>query len=108
MGRETRLKVVLVRKRGLCRLQTRSHSASLAAVLSVQPPLPDHRYFFVGVSLRVEILYGNLIRVGGKFSLILAWSHAIFVFKYFCKVTIVAVTDTCRGTADWKVRQHNY
>ena len=37
MGRETRLKVVLVRKRGLCRLQTRSHSASLAAVLSVRP-----------------------------------------------------------------------
>lgn len=71
-------------------------------------PVADHRYFFVGVSLRVEILYGNLIRVGGKFSLILAWSHAIFVFKYFCKVTIVAVTDACRGTADWKVRQHNY
>lgn len=44
--------------------------------------------------------------MGVKFSLVLAWSHAIFVFKYFCKVTIVAVTDACRNTADWKIRPH--
>ena len=91
MGRETRLEVVPARKRGLCRLQTRSHSASLAAVLSSHPrscslwlattaaarlrakdrrllkvcnrhsPASWPSLLFVVVSLRLEISYGNLV-----------------------------------------------